>query len=80
MNYPRLEGEGFPSSPKETLMARGGMRIGEVLKLTPKDIEDRKLILRSPKSGKEREIVFTLQKDRGETSKLISAQLSCVSS
>ena len=27
------------------LMARGGMRIGEVLKLTPRDIEDRKLIL-----------------------------------
>jgi integrase/recombinase XerD len=37
------------------LMARGGMRIGEVLKLTPSDIEDRKLTLRTPKSGKERE-------------------------
>ena len=40
------------------LMARGGMRIGEVLKLTPKDISDRKLILRDPKSGRENEIVF----------------------
>ena len=40
------------------LMARGGMRIGEVLKLTSKDINDRKLILRDPKSGKEHEIVF----------------------
>lgn len=40
------------------LMARGGMRIGEVLKLTLKDIQDRKLILREPKSGKEREFVF----------------------
>jgi integrase len=41
------------------LTARGGMRIGEVLKLKPGDIEDRKLILRSSKSGKEREIAFT---------------------
>jgi len=40
------------------LMARGGMRIGEVLKLTPKDISDQKLILRDPKSGRENEIVF----------------------
>jgi integrase/recombinase XerD len=40
------------------LMARGGMRIGKVLKLTSKDISDRKLILRDPKSGKEHEIVF----------------------
>ena len=44
------------------LMARGGMRISEVLKLTPADIEDRRLILRDPKSGKEREIVFIPQK------------------
>jgi len=44
------------------LMARGGMRISEVLQLTPNDIEDRKLTLRSPKSGKEREIVFIPQK------------------
>ena len=40
------------------LMARGGMMIGEVLKLTPRDISDRKLILRDPKSGRENEIVF----------------------
>jgi integrase len=44
------------------LMARGGMRIGEVLKLTPRDVNDRKLILRDPKSGKEKEVVFTPQK------------------
>jgi integrase len=44
------------------LMARGGMRISEVLQLTPNDSEDRKLTLRSPKSGKEREIVFIPQK------------------
>lgn len=44
------------------LMARGGMRIGEVLKLRLKDIQDRKLILCEPKSGKEHEIVFISQK------------------
>jgi integrase/recombinase XerD len=44
------------------LMTRGGMRISEVLQLTPSDIEDRKLTLRSPKSGKELEIVFITQK------------------
>jgi len=44
------------------LMARGGMRIGEVLKLTPVDVSERKLMLRDPKSGKEREYVFLPQK------------------
>jgi len=44
------------------LMVRGGMRIGEVLKLTLNDIQDRKLILREPKSGKKHEIVFIPQK------------------
>jgi len=34
------------------LMARGGMRIGEVLGLIPVDIEDRKLTLRAPRVGK----------------------------
>ena len=38
------------------------MRIGEVLKLRLNDIQDRKLILREPKSGKEHEIVFIPQK------------------
>ena len=44
------------------LMARGGMRIGEVLKLTPRDVNDRKLIIRDPKSGKEKEFIFIPQK------------------
>jgi integrase/recombinase XerD len=44
------------------LMAHGGMRIGEVLKLRPMDVNDRKLTLRDPKSGKERECVFISQK------------------
>ena len=44
------------------LMARGGMRIGEVLKLTPADIDDRKLIIQYPKSGKESEAVYVPRK------------------
>ena len=43
-------------------MARGGMRIGEVLKLTPNDIDDRKLIIQEPKSGREGEVVFIPRK------------------
>ncbi len=44
------------------LMARSGMRVGEVLKLRPMDIEDRKAIIRDPKSGGESEVVFLPQK------------------
>jgi site-specific recombinase XerD len=44
------------------LMARGGMRVGEVLKLTPNDIIDRKLILNDTKSGKDQELIFIPQK------------------
>ena len=44
------------------LMARGGMRVGEVLKLRAIDVHDRKLTLRDPKSRKEREHVFIPQK------------------
>jgi integrase len=44
------------------LMARGGMRIGEVLKLTPVDIQDRKVMIREPKSGQQTEVVFIPQR------------------
>ncbi len=44
------------------LMARGGMRIGEVLKLKPKDVQDRKLHLPNPKSGRASEVVFIPKK------------------
>ena len=44
------------------LMARGGMRVGEVLKLTPRDIEERELMLTDPKSGKAAEVDFIPQK------------------
>jgi integrase/recombinase XerD len=36
------------------LMARGGMRVGEVLKLTPTDVNGQKLTIQSPKSDEER--------------------------
>lgn len=39
------------------LMARG-MRISEVLNLTPRDIDGCKLILQNPKSGRSGEIVY----------------------
>ena len=44
------------------LMARGAMRIVEVLNLTPSDVIDRKLVLREPKSGREAEMIFIPQK------------------
>lgn len=44
------------------LMARGGMRVGEVLNLTPTDIHGQKLIIQNPKSGKENELIFIPRK------------------
>jgi integrase/recombinase XerD len=44
------------------LMARGGLRVGEVLKITPQDVEDRKITLNDPKSGRESEAALTPQK------------------
>jgi integrase/recombinase XerD len=44
------------------LMARGGMRISEVLKLTPLDFNDRRLTLKEPKSGREQEFIFIPQR------------------
>jgi integrase/recombinase XerD len=40
------------------LMALNCMRVGEVLKLKSSDIENRKIIIRNPKSGKEAEVAF----------------------
>jgi integrase/recombinase XerD len=40
------------------LMARGGMRIGEVLNLRPSDIEGGRIIIQSPKSGRQTEVAF----------------------
>lgn len=44
------------------LMARGGMRVSEVLNLTPDDIDDRRLRLKRPKSGREGEVVYIPRK------------------
>jgi integrase len=56
------------------LMARGAMRIGEVLKLTPDDVFDRKLLLREPKSGRETEIIFIPQKVADRLKGYVEAQ------
>jgi len=44
------------------LMAKGGMRISEVLKLTSSDINERRLTLKEPKSGREQEFIFIPQR------------------
>jgi len=44
------------------LMARAGMRISEVLSLRSCDVDGSKLLLRHPKSGKAKEIVYIPQK------------------
>ncbi len=44
------------------LMARGGMRVGEVLHLTPVDIQERSLTIQSPKSGRVGETVYVPRK------------------
>ena len=40
------------------LMAGGGMRVGEVLNLTPADIHERSLTVQNPKSGRTGETVY----------------------
>ncbi|MBU1639885.1 MAG: site-specific integrase [Proteobacteria bacterium] len=44
------------------LMARGGMRIGEVLNLLPVDIQERSLAIQNPKSGRTGETVYVPRK------------------
>ena len=44
------------------LMARGGMRVGEVLNLTPVDIQERTLAIKNPKSGRVGEAVYVPRK------------------
>jgi integrase len=54
------------------LMARSCLRVGEVLKLTPNDILDRKLILNDTESGKEAEVAYLPQKVADRPQKYIS--------
>lgn len=44
------------------LMARGGMRIGEVLNLGPCDIRERNLDIQNPKSGRPGRVVYVPRK------------------
>ncbi|MEF8823684.1 MAG: site-specific integrase [Desulfohalobiaceae bacterium] len=44
------------------LMDRGGMRVGEVLNLKAGDLDDRKLLIESPKSGRQSEVVIIPKK------------------
>ena len=44
------------------LMARGGMRVGEVLNLTPADIQERSLAIQNPKSGRAGYTVYVPRK------------------
>ncbi len=55
------------------LMARGGMRVGEVLKLKVKNVYGRKLVLSEPKSGNQTEIVFIPKKVADRLRDYISA-------
>jgi integrase len=44
------------------LKARSGMRIGEVLNLTPADIKERSLAIQNPKSGRTGETIYVPRK------------------
>jgi site-specific recombinase XerD len=59
------------------LMARGGMRVGEVLKLTPADVLGRKLILNDTKSGKEQELIFIPQKVADRLKEYVRVPKNC---
>ena len=50
------------STGKLELMARGGMRVGEVFSLTPVDIQERTLAIQKPKSGRTGEAVYVQRK------------------
>ena len=56
------------------LQARGGMRIGEVLKLTPGDIEGTRITLCNPKSGSKQEAVFIPKRVAGRLRTYIREQ------
>lgn len=43
-------------------MARGGMRVGEILNLKPADIQERSLSIQNPKSGRVGETVYAPRK------------------
>jgi integrase len=52
----------FKTDNTRNRLARGGMRIGEVLKLKANDVDDRRLLVASPRSAWQSEIVFIPKK------------------
>ena len=56
------------------LMARGAMRVGEVLKIVPNDVSERKILLRDPKSGRENKMIFIPQKVADRLREYIESQ------
>jgi len=56
------------------LMARGGMRIGEVLNLTSNDIQDSSLTIQNPKSGRAEETVYVPRKILVRLSEYVKAK------
>lgn len=57
------------------LMARFGMRISEILNLTPPDIDEHKLILQKPKSERRGEVVYIPSKLQHRLNDYISIKL-----
>jgi integrase/recombinase XerD len=55
------------------LMARGGMRVGEVLKLTPGDVQECSLSVHNHKSGGKTETVYVPRKILGRQSQYVQA-------
>jgi len=55
------------------LMARGGMRVGEVLNLTPEDIQECSLAIQNPKSGRRSETIYAPRKILGRLSQYVRA-------
>lgn len=57
-----LGSEDFKNRLMLELMAKGGMRVGEILELRAGDVDDRKLTINSSKSGCQSEVVFIPKK------------------
>ncbi len=53
-------------------MARGGVRIGEVLKMCTLDIQGRKIMLAAPRSERESEVAFIPQEVAGRLKECVS--------
>jgi len=59
---PVFSDHGHPKQDYARTHGRGGMRVGEVLNLTPADIQERTLAIQNPKSGRTGETVYVPRK------------------